>query len=275
MNLRICLIATLVATLFSLPALAGEELRYSGSSTIGTGILQAGAVSAFETKTGIKLAAIEQPGSGKGIQALVEGKATVAGVSRALHPEEKKQKLIATIIGYDAIAVFVHKNNPVQGLTKEQIKGIYTGQIKNWKEVGGSDAPITAYAEILTGKRATTEMLHEMVLDGAAFGAGVKEIDLPRDLIVKVSGDEKGICCVSLGLLSTLSSDIKDKVKVVTVNGIEPAEKNVRSGAYMISRPLLLVTKGLAKGEPKEFINFMLSSEGQGIVARNFVPVRK
>lgn len=275
MRLRICLLATLVVTLFALPALAGEELRYSGSSTIGTGILQAGAAPDFTAKTGIKFAAIEQPGSGKGIQALIEGKTPLAGASRPLKPAEKKEKLIGTIIGYDAIAVFVHKDNPVKSLSKEQLKGIFTGQIKNWKEVGGPDAPLTPNTEILTGKRATVEMFQEMVLDGAAYGKGFKEIDLPRDQIVDLAANSGGICSVSLGLLAAVPGDVKGKVKPITINGVEPTEKNVQSGAYLISRPLLLVTKGLPKGEVKEFLNFMLSGEGQAIVAKNFVPVRK
>lgn len=275
MRLRICLLATILVMLFTLPALAAGELRYSGSSTIGTGVLQAGAAQEFTAKTGIKFAAIEQPGSGKGIQALIEGKTPLAGASRPLKPEEKKEKLIGTIIGYDAIAVFVHKSNPVQSLTKEQLKGIFSGQIKNWKEVGGPDVPIAPNTEILTGKRATVEMFQEMVLDGAAYGKGFKEIDLPRDQIVDLAANPGGICSVSLGLLAAVPGDVKGKVTPIAINSVEPTEKNVQSGAYLISRPLLLVTKGLPKGEVKEFLSFMLSAEGQAIVARNFVPVRK
>jgi phosphate transport system substrate-binding protein len=275
MRLRICLLATILVTLFDLPALAAGELLYSGSSTIGTGVLQAGAAQEFTAKTGIKFAAIEQPGSGKGIQALIEGKTPLAGASRPLKPEEKKEKLIGTIIGYDAIAVFVHQSSPVKSLTKEQLKGIFAGQIKNWKEVGGPDAPITPNTEILTGKRATVEMFQEMVLDGAAYGKGFKEIDLPRDQIVDLAANPGGICSVSLGLLAAVPGDVKAKVRPISINGVEPTEKNVQSGAYLISRPLLLVAKGLPKGEVKEFINFMLSAEGQAIVAKNFVPVRK
>jgi phosphate transport system substrate-binding protein len=275
MRLSIWLLATLVLSLVGLPALAAGELHYIGSSTIGTGVLQAGAAQEFTAKTGIKFSAIDIPGSGKGIQALIEGKTPIAGASRPLKPEEKKEKLIGTIIGYDAIAVFVPQSNPVRNLTKEQLKGIFTGQIKNWKEVGGPDAPITPNTEILTGKRATVEMFQEMVLDGAAYGKGFKEIDLPRDQIVDLAASANGICSVSLGLLAAVPADVKAKVKPISINGIEPTEKNVRSGAYLISRPLLLVTQGLPKAEVKEFINFMLSAEGQAIVARNFVPVRK
>lgn len=265
-------VLALAATVLSAQA---EDLSYSGSSTIGTGILTAGAADAFTKKSGINFTAIEQPGSGKGIQALLDGKVLLAGASRPLKAEEKQKKLIGTTIGYDAIAVFVHKDNPVKSLTKEQLKGIFTGQIKNWKDVGGNDAPITPNTEILTGKRATIEMFQELILDGAAYGTGFKQIDLPRDQIVDLAKVPNGICGVSLGLLAAVPADLKTKVKAIALNGIAPNGNNIRSGAYLISRPLLLVTPGLAKGPAKEFISFMLSPEGQSIVAKNFVPVRK
>ena len=225
-------------------------------------------------KSGKKFTSVEIPGSGKGIQALIEGKVTLGGASRPLKAEEKKAGLSATTIGYDAIAVFVHKSNPVKNLTKEQLKGIFTGKIKNWKEVGGKNAPIVPNTEIIAGKRATIEMFQEHVMDGAQYGK-FKEVDLPRDQIVELTKQENGICSVSLGLLASLSKEEKAKVKAISVAGSEPSEKNVQSGAYIISRPLLLVTKGLAKGDVKEFISFILSAEGQSIVAKNFVPIRK
>jgi len=268
-------ILTLLVVASFFPGIALADISYSGSSTIGTGILkEGGAVAAFEKKSGKKFKSVEIPGSGKGVQALIEGKVDLAGASRPLKPEEKKAGLSATTIGYDAIAVFVHKSNPVKNLTKEQLKGIFTGKIKNWKEVGGKNAPIVPNTEIIAGKRATIEMFQEHVMDGAQYGK-FKEIDLPRDQIVELSKQENGICSVSLGLLASLSKEERAKVKPISVAGSEPSEKNVQSGAYLISRPLLLVTKGLAKGETKDFISFVLSPEGQSIVAKNFVPVRK
>jgi phosphate transport system substrate-binding protein len=238
-------------------------------------VLDAGAVKAFEQKTGIKFKSVEQPGSGKGIQALLDGKVTLAGASRALKAEEKAKKLLGTAIGYDAIAVFVHKNNPVKNLTKEQVKGIFTGKIKNWKEVGGKNAPIQPNTEIAGEKRATMLAFQEMAMDNAPYGTGFKEIDFPRDQIVDVARNENAVCSVSYGLLAAVSGDLRENVKAVTVNGIAPTAANIQSGAYLISRPLLLVTQGLPKGDVKKFIDFMLSQDGQKIVSVNFVPVKK
>jgi phosphate transport system substrate-binding protein len=269
------LVVTLLASLLTLPGIALADISYSGSSTIGTGILsEGGAVAAFEKKTGKKFKGVDIPGSGKGIQTLIEGKVDLGGASRPLKAEEKKAGLSATTIGYDAVAVFVHSSNPIKNLTKEQLKGIFTGKITNWKEVGGKNAPIVPNTEIIAGKRATIEMFQEHVMDGAKYGK-FKEIDLPRDQIVELTKQPNGICSVSMGLLASLSAAEKGKVKAISVAGSEPSDKNVQSGAYIISRPLLLVTKGLPKGEVKEFMTFILSSEGQDIVNKNFVPVRK
>jgi len=254
-------------------AVAGNDLSYSGSSTIGMGILEAGALKAYEAAAGKKFTHVEMPGSGKGLDALLAGKVSVAGVSRPLKKEEKKQNLVGTAIGLDAIAIFVHIDNPVKNLTKEQLKGIFTGKIRNWKEVGGNDSPIEPNTEIAGAKRATMLEFQEMVMDKAPYGAGFKEIDFPKDQIIETAKNKNTICTVSRGLLMKLSAYMRTKVKVVTVNGASPSEADILSGAYIISRPLLLVTEGKPQGEAKPFINFMLSPEGQKIVKLNFVRV--
>jgi phosphate transport system substrate-binding protein len=267
-----------LAALLLAPSLAhaAEGLSYSGSSTIGQSILDsAGAKRAFESKTGIKFASFEVPGSGKGVEALIAGKVTVAGASRPLKANEKAAGVLGTVIGYDAVAVFVNKDNPVTDLSKEQLKGIFTGKIKNWKEVGGKDAPIVVNTEIQGGKRATMEMFNEMVMDKAAYGPGFKEIDLPKDQIIEVARQPNGIGTPSLGLLAAVPADVRAKVKAIKVDGVTPSDEDVQSGAYLISRPLNLATMGPPKGDVKKFVDFMLSPEGQAFVAKDFVPVRK
>ncbi len=270
--------AIALAALLLLPGLASaaEGLSYSGSSTIGQSILEAaGARRAFEAKTGVKFGSFEVPGSGKGVEALIAGKVTVAGASRPLKASEKSSGVLGTVIGYDAVAVFVNKDNPVNDLSKEQLKGIFTGKIKNWKEVGGKDAPIVVNTEIQGGKRATMEMFNEMVMDKAPYGPGFKEIDLPKDQIVEVARQPNGIGTPSLGLLAAVPSDVRAKVKAIMVDGVAPSDEDVQSGAYLISRPLNLATMGPPKGVVKQFVDFMLSPEGQAFVAKDFVPVRK
>jgi phosphate transport system substrate-binding protein len=270
--------AALVGVTLFLPALtlAADGLAYSGSSTIGQAILDSGgAKKAFEAKTGIRFVSFEVPGSGKGVEALIAGKVPLAGASRPIKPAEKAAGVLGTIIGYDAVAVFVNKENPVNDLSKEQLKGIFTGKIKNWKEVGGKDAPIAVNTEIQGAKRATMEMFNEIVMDKAPYGAGFKEIDLPRDQIIEVARSPNGIGTPSLGLLAAVPPDVRAKVKAIWVDGIAPTHEDIQSGAYLISRPLNLATIGAPKGDVKAFIDFMLSPDGQAFVGKDFVPVRK
>ena len=253
---------------------ARAEITYNGSSTIGMGVLEAGAVKAFNRKHGNSFGAISNAGSGKGIQELLDGKIKLAGASRPVKDEEKAAGLEAIVIGFDAIVVFVHASNPIKTLSKEQLKGIFSGRIKNWQEVGGQDAPIKPNTEILTGKRATIEMFKESVLGDEEYGKGFKQIDLPKDQIIEVSRDKQGIASASRGLLLATSPEVRSKVKLVLVDGYRPSPANVKSGTYPISRALNLVTKGQPTGEIKAFIDYILSDEGQAYVGINFVKVK-
>ena len=276
MNRRLTLALSTCALLL-LPALArsAEPVRYSGSSTIGQSLLQlGGARRAFEASTALKFASLEVPGSGKGLEALLAGKANVAGVSRPLKADEKAKGVVGTVIGFDAVAVFVHKDNPIERLSLEQLKGIFTGRIRNWKEVGGRDAPIAVNTEIQGAKRATLEMFNEIVMDKAPYGAGFKEIDLPKDQIIDVAGNPNAIGTPSLGLLSTVAPAVRAQVKAVAVAGVAPTHDSVRSGTYPISRPLILATLGAPSGDAKAFVDFMLSAAGQALVEKDFVAVK-
>jgi len=240
-------------------------LTYEGSTTIGENIMPE-AAKAFEAKNGVKFTAIGGLGSGKGFKAMMAGTADVAGVSRSLSTDEKKLKPYSQTIGYDAIAVFVNEKNPVKNLTKDQIKGIFTGKIKNWKEVGGKDAKIFVITEILAGDRATIKAFRELALDDAAIYTD-KEIDKPHDCAKAVAADANAITHASLAFA-------EPGIKAISVGSIEPTNDNVRSGAYLISRPLLLVTKELPSGDMKNFFSFILSPDGQAIVKKEFVPVK-
>lgn len=250
--------------LFSTIAFAG--LTYEGSSTIGENIMP-DATKAFSAKSGKNFDSIGLLGSGKGFKALMEGKTQIAGLSRALTGDEKRQKPYSQIIGYDAIAVFVNVENPVKDLKKEQIKGIFTGNITNWKDVGGPNKPIVVITEILSGSdRATIKEFKEMALDGEAYGK-TKEIDKPHDCVLAVEKDPWAITHASLSFK-------EPKVKAVSAMGVTPTNTTIQSGEYFLARPLVLATKELPAGDIKAFFDFILSPEGQAIVAKRFVPVK-
>ncbi|MBI4971690.1 MAG: phosphate ABC transporter substrate-binding protein [Candidatus Omnitrophica bacterium] len=245
----------------------GAEISYAGSSTIGENIMPK-ARQVFVQETGDKFDSIENVGSGKGLDALTEGRVNLTGVSRPLFPGEKARGFYYQIIGYDAIAIFVHKKNPVRNLTKEQVKNIFTGRTKNWKEVGGNDAPIVCITETWGNKRATMIEFQKLALGGLDYCPDRKEVDEPKDQVEMLAAEENGIVFASAAF-SRL------EIKAVSINNIAPLAENIFSGVYLFSRPLFLVTRGYPKGDLKRFFDFILSQKGQQIVAEHFVPVRR
>ena len=223
---------------------------------------------AFTAKTGIQFGSIKSPGSGAGLEALIEGKANFVGVSRPLTMDEKRQRFYYQIIGYDAISIFVHRNNPINNLTKEQVKRIFTGEIKNWKEVGGNDAPIVCITEIWGNKRATMIEFQRLAMDGSEYRADRIEVDKPKDQASFLASEKNGIISVSFVFASS-------EIKSIAVDNIIPEARHVHSGVYLFSRPLLLITRELPRGKLKKFFDFVFSPEGQKIVGKNFVPVKE
>ncbi|HEX5772873.1 MAG TPA: phosphate ABC transporter substrate-binding protein [Geomobilimonas sp.] len=261
---------------FSAPAArAAGNIDYSGSISIGIGILQAGASHAFEKKTGIKFTSIDTSGSGKGIKALLRGKASLAGLTRPIAPAEKARNLVAVTIGYDTLGIFVHQNNPVKNLSTAQLKGIFTGRITNWREVGGDNTPIAATIEDPTGGRAAVEMFRKIVMGGASYAKGLKQIESPLDQLKQTARTENGICVVNLGIFPSLDPSVGKKLKIVMMNDYAPTPDNIVSGRYPISIPLQLVRESPPRNEERRFISFMLSDEGQAIVGRHFLPLQK
>jgi len=158
---RLMVLGILVVGVSLLVACKGEEekgnedktpLTYQGSSTIADNILTE-AVPAFEKETGIKFSKLSSDGSGEGFKATMNGSADIGGLSRRITEEEKKQEIYHQIIGYDALTVFVHVDNPLDGITRTQLSGIFTGAITNWSELGGADVPIEPVTELLDQHR--------------------------------------------------------------------------------------------------------------------------
>lgn len=256
-------------------ARAAGTIDYSGSISIGIGILQAGASHAFEKKTGIKFTSIDTSGSGKGIKALLQGKASLAGLTRPIAPAEKARNLVAITIGYDTLGIFVHQNNPVKNLSTTQLKGIFTGRITNWREVGGKNATIAATIEDPNGGRAAVEMFRKIVMGGAPYAKGLKQIESPLDQLKHTAHTENGICVVNLGIFPSLDPTFGKRLKVVMMNDYAPTPDNIVSGRYPITIPLQLVRESPPRNEERQFISFMLSKEGQAIVNKHFVPLQK
>ena len=172
-------------------------------------------------------------GSGTGITAVKEGRCDIGLSSRALKEEEKADGLQETILALDGIAVIVHPQNPVSDLTVEQIAKIYTGEITNWKEVGGDEAEI-----VLIGREAGsgTRDGFESITNTKEACKYRQELTSTGDVITTVSGNPAAIGYASL-------ASVKDSVKALSVNGIVPSEATVKDGTYSIQRPFVLVVR--------------------------------
>ena len=256
----------LAALILGSAATAAAELSYVGSSTIGDSIIPA-AAEAFARKTGIKFGSIATQGSGQGLELVVGGAAPLAGVSRGLTFVEKQQRIYYQTIGYDAVAVYVHGSNPVTHLSKAELKGIYTGRIRSWKEVGGKDTPLVVITQISGGGRAQMVEFRDQIMDGAAYREDRLEVDRQPDQVAALLSQPRGITAVTLAVG-------RPGITAVAIEAFPPDARSVRSGAYLLSRPLLLVTPARPDPDARRFVEFMLSPEGQAIVARKFLPLR-
>lgn len=205
-------------------------------------------------------------GSGSGIQAVSEGRCDIGLSSRALKDDEKASGLKETIVALDGIAIIVNPQNPVKDLSLEQIAKIYTGEITNWKDVGGEDAEIVRIGrEAGSGTRDGFESITE-TKDACQYR---QELTSTGDVITTVSQNPNAIGYASLAA-------IKDSVKALTVNGVAPTEATVKDGTYLVQRPFVLVTKeGAALSETaQKFFDFVTSADAASIIsAAGAVPV--
>jgi len=195
--------------------------------------------------------------SSTGITAAIKKTAMIVTSSRDLKDTEKSQGIIATTVAYDGIAVIVNKENTVKDLTKEQIAKIYRGEIKNWKEVGGKDANIVVVSR--ESGSGTKDAFQEIIDNKAMAVVGTAVVQGSTGAVLNtIKGNINAIGYSSLGELTT-------DVIALKVNGIEATPATVKDNSYLIKRPFLMVVKE-ENALTKEFINWVVSPEGQQIV---------
>lgn len=217
---------------------------------------------------------VQGGGSGQGIKSIEQAIADFGALSRPVKEEEKASVRTETIIAKDGVAVVVNPDCSVKDLTLEQIQKIYTGEIKNWKEVGGDDAEIVVVTrEEGSGTRgAFTEITKVLTKDenGNEIDQTISQaIVQPSTGAVKqtVATTPNSIGYVSLGALD-------ETVIAVAVEGVAPSSETVVDGTYKISRPFIYVTGTDISKAAQVYVDFVMSEEGQSIVAEEFIPVK-
>ena len=233
-----------------------ETVTTDGSTSMNKVIGALG--EAFEADTGITVS-YNATGSGAGIQAVFEGRCDIGLSSRRLKDEEKAKGLEETILAYDGIAIIVNSENPVNGLDLETIAKIYTGEITNWKEVGGNDRQI-----VLIGREAGsgTRDGFESITGTEGECKYRQELTSTGDVITSVASNADAIGYASL-------ASVKDTVKAVTVGGVVPSEETVKNGTYVVQRPFVLVTKKGVKlsDSAQKFFDYATSEAANEIIS--------
>lgn len=228
---------------------------------------------AYEAKTGIKIK-LQGGGATKGIRKVASREIDLGGSCRqtlenpntlSSHPKERRVQMDP--VAWDALAVLVHKSNPVDDITFDQLRKVYTGRITNWKQLGGKNAPIELY--VRKGKiSGVGRTIRELI-----FYDYDQEFSSPRIHIERSSGPiEKAIQkdAVNGIAISGISSAKRRKVKLLKLEGREPTYENIKNGSYLLYRPLFLVThlRSLDNPEIYKFSAFVHGEEGKAIMRK-------
>lgn len=281
---KICLAA--ITFIFSVSAFAAStknSIQIKGSDTM-VNLGQAWAEKYMEKNPG-DFIAVTGGGSGTGLSSLISATCDITMSSRNIKDKEialAKQKGVnpnEIIVALDGLAVVVNPSNPVSKLTLDQLAGIFTGRISNWRDLGGKDEKIVLLSrEVNSG---THVYFKEHVLrkldpnSKEEFSPGALMLSSSQAIADEVAGNSSAIGYYGMGYISAKQKPVaiaKDEASEY----VEPAIENVINNKYPISRPLFLYTNGLPQGLVKKFVDFTLSEEGQKIVlATDFVPVKK
>ncbi|TRZ49706.1 phosphate ABC transporter substrate-binding protein [bacterium] len=242
---------------FALPCYA-EKIVVEGSTTV-LPIAQKAAEVFMNSNPGAEIS-IRGGGSGVGIASLIDGTCDIADSSRSIKDTELDKAVTngrspkANVVAMDGICVIVNPSNNVGALTKKQIKDIYTGAISNWKQLGGSDEKIVVISR--DSSSGTFEAFATLALDGAKVRSDALMQASNQAVASTVSRTTGAVGYVGLGYVTS-------SVKAVDVNGVKASKETVLTNKYLLGRPLFMYTNGEPKGLAKQFIDYILSSEGQ------------
>ena len=202
---------------------------------------------------------VEYTGSGAGIESVTNKMVDIGNSSRALKDTEKEKGVVENVIAIDGIAVITNNSNEVENLTKEDLIKIYTGEIKNWKELGGKDENIVVLGrEAGSGTRGAFEELLGIV-DSCVYAG---ELDSTGGVKAKVASTEGTIGYVSLDV-------VDDTVKALKLDEVEATEANIKAGSYLLSRPFVMATNGEISAQNEivqTWFDYIKSAEGQEVI---------
>ena len=214
---------------------------------------------AFMEKYANVSATEEFTGSSAGIESLEAGIVDIGDASRALSDDEKSQGVVENIVAIDGIAVITDTANTVTDIKSEDLAKVYTGEITNWKDLGGPDEQIVVIGrEAGSGTRDAFEELMD-VKDSCKYA---QELDSTGAVLAKVAATPGAVGYVSLDVLD-------DTVNGLKINSVEPTEDNILAGDYVLQRPFVMATKGEISEQSKQvqaYFDFINSADGQNVI---------
>ena len=217
---------------------------------------------AFATKTGSTPLQLIRAGVPVAVAAALNNKSEFGCGCRHLTPEEQARGGVETEVGYDMLVIIVHPSNPVEDISLDQVRGIFSGKITDWGQVGGvKGRPIVLVGRESAGAGVTVSFM-DMVMKG-------EHISDKRLSLANSGGIEQEMESNPYGIAVSGLSARKRRVKLLKLEGAAPDSEHFRNGAYPLARPLFMVTKGPPQGLAKHFLDFVVSPEGQTVMGRN------
>lgn len=257
-----------------------RELVVKGSDTMGAALMPAWAEALHRAQPSISVR-VESLGSSTGFAGLLDGSADLAESSRLINARELAfaerlgVQLHEIVVGYDGLSIIVHPDSPVRDLDTKTLARIFAGEVTNWREVGGPDAPIRPLGRpSYSGTHAFFKHQLQAELGAeAGFGAAVRSVESSDDLVSAVAKDPSAIAYVGLAYVSPA-------VKVLALRqtpkgaAVTPSASSIQQGSYPLKRPLLLYMRTDAGRDPRHLVDLALSKSGQALLAKSgFVPV--
>jgi phosphate transport system substrate-binding protein len=245
-------------------ASGAEVYRYAGATTLQRDFMLE-AAHKFGATHNVRFE-LEGGNSNAGIKALSAGGIDLAGSGRFLTGKEKAAGLVEYLVGWDPLVVVVHSSNPIENVSSEDLRRMLLGTVINWNQIGGRDLPLVQVAA--PPGSGVHDAVEQFLLK--------KEQHISSQAIISlvVADADKNVSLLPAGFTVTSRSMVDAaRIKIVKVDGFLPDRATVASGQYPLIKPLLLVTKGKARGALDLFVNFAKSPEGQTIIAKKFIPL--
>ena len=252
------LIAAMALVLFSATApAAGDGIKINGSAQMFAAFVDQG-TRAFSTETGVPAEAVEST-SGAGAKAIIDGACDVAAVARRLKMVEKAEgkDLVETLVANDALAVYVHRDNPVQGLSLAEVQRVFSGQIGDWKDLGGPPGPVKIV--IPQTKTACNKNFQKAAMGQSGYAPSSVITELASDTLDRVRADRSAISFVSYGAIAN-----KTDFKALKIDGKAPG-----ASGYPLIQEMYLVTRGRPAGRIKQYVDYFVSGNGKKLIVEN------